>query len=52
MLRVFESGEPRKIFGPEMEEVNGEWRRQHKNKLYDLNYSPNIIRVTKSRIMR
>jgi hypothetical protein len=52
MLRVFENGVPRKIFGPEMEEVIGDWRRQHKTKLYDLNHSPNIIRGTKSRIMR
>ena len=43
---------PRNIFGPEMGEVNWEWRRRHKEKLYDLNYSQNIIRVTKLRIMR
>jgi len=34
-----------------MEEVNGKWRRQHKEKLYYLNCSPNINRGT-SRIMK
>jgi hypothetical protein len=41
----------RRIFGPESEEVKGEWRRLHKNKLYALNPSPNI-RVIKSRRLR
>jgi hypothetical protein len=34
MLRVFENGVPRKIFGPEVEEVNGKWRRQHIEKSF------------------
>jgi len=41
----------RKIFGPETDVVTGDWRRLHNEELYDL-YSPNIIRVMKSRIMR
>jgi hypothetical protein len=37
------------VFGPNRDEVTGEWR-----KLHDLNdlYSPNIVRVIKSRRMK
>jgi hypothetical protein len=33
------------IFGPKREEVTGEWRRLHREELYGLYSSPNIIRV-------
>jgi hypothetical protein len=36
-----------KIFGPNKDEVTGEWRRLHNEELYSL-YSPSIIRVIKS----
>jgi hypothetical protein len=36
---------------PKRDEVTGEWRRIHNKKLYAL-YSPNIIRVIKSRSWR
>jgi hypothetical protein len=43
-LRVFENRVLRRIFGPKRDEVTGEWRRLHKEKLYALYSSPNIIR--------
>jgi hypothetical protein len=41
-----------RIFGPKRDEVTGEWRRLHKEELYALYSSPNIIRVIKSRKIR
>jgi hypothetical protein len=51
-LRVFEILAPRRIFGPKIDEVTGEWRRLHKEELYAVYSSPNIIRVMKSRSLR
>jgi len=51
-LRIFENMVLRRIFGPRREEVTGEWRRLHKEELIDLYFSPNIVRVIKSRKMR
>ena len=51
-LRVFENMELRRIFGPRRDEVTGEWRRVHNEKLNDLYSSPNIVRVKKSGRMR
>jgi len=42
----------RRIFGPRRDEVTGEWRRLHNEELNDLNSSPNIVRVIKSRRRR
>jgi len=49
-LRVFENRVLRRIFGPKKGEITGEWRKLHNVELSDL-YSPNIVRVIKSRRM-
>jgi len=45
-------GGGRRIFGPRMDEVTGEWRRLHNEELNDLYTLPNIARVIKWRRMR
>jgi hypothetical protein len=42
----------RRIFGPKMEEVLGDWRRLHNEGFHNLYTSLNIVRVIKSRGMR
>jgi len=37
-LRVFENRMLRRVFGPERDEVTGEWRRQHNKSL--MSYTP------------
>jgi hypothetical protein len=51
-LRVFEHRVVRRIFGPKRDEVTMEWRRLHKEEINALYSSRNMIRVTKSRMMR
>jgi hypothetical protein len=48
-LRVLENRVARRIFGPEREEVAGDWRRLRNEELHNSKPSPNIIRVIKSR---
>jgi hypothetical protein len=40
------------IFGPQRDEITGEWRKLHNEELHDLYSSPIIVRVIKPRIMR
>ena len=49
-LKVFENMVLRGIFGPKRDEVTGEWRKIHNEKLNDLYCSPNIVQVIKSRM--
>jgi hypothetical protein len=48
-LRVFENRVLWRIFGPKRDEVTREWRKLHKEELYDL-YSPNILVFISRRI--
>jgi hypothetical protein len=48
---VFENRVLRRIFGPKMEEVTGEWRKLHNEELSDMLFSI-IFRVIKSIRMR
>jgi len=49
---VFENRALKRIFGPERDEVTGEWRKLHNKELNDLYSPPNIVRVIKSKRMR
>ena len=49
---MFENKVLRRIFGPRRDEITGEWRRLHNKELNELYYTPNIVRVIKSRRMR
>jgi hypothetical protein len=49
---VFENRVLRRIFGPKMDALTGEWRKLHNEELNGLYSLPNIVRVIKSRRMR
>ena len=49
---MFENRVLRRVFGPKMVEVTGQWRKLHNEELSDLYSLPNIVRVVKSRRMR
>jgi hypothetical protein len=51
-LGVFENRVLRRISGPKRDEVTGELRKLHNEKLNDLYSSPSIIRIMKARRMR
>ena len=50
-VRVFENRVLGRIFGPKKDEVTGECRKLHNDEINDL-YTPNIVRVVKSKGMR
>ena len=39
----------RYILAPKRDEATGKWRKLHNEELYDLYFSPNIVRTIKSR---
>jgi hypothetical protein len=45
---VFENRVLRRIFGPKRDEVTGEWRKLHSEKLHNLCSFPDIIRQVKA----
>jgi hypothetical protein len=49
---VFENRVLKRIFGPKRDEVTGDRRKLHIEKLQNLYSSPNIITIIKSRRMR
>jgi hypothetical protein len=49
---VFENRVLRKTVGPKRDEVTGKWRTLHKEELYALYSSSNVIQVIRSRRMR
>jgi hypothetical protein len=49
---VFENRALMRIFGPKRDEVTGDWRKLHNEKLHNLYSSSHIIRMIKSRRMR
>ena len=51
-LRVFENRVLRRIFGPKRDGVTREWRKLRNEEPNDLYFSPNIVRVIKSRRKR
>jgi hypothetical protein len=49
---VFENRVLRRIFGPNRDDVTGQWRKLHSGELHNLYSSPDMIRQIKSRRMR
>jgi hypothetical protein len=51
-MRVFEKRVLRRLFGPKRDEIIRNLRKLSNEELQNLYYSPNIIRMMKSRRMR
>jgi hypothetical protein len=52
ILILFENRVLRRIFGPKREKVGEDWSKLSKKEFHNSYSSPNIVRVTKSRIIR
>jgi hypothetical protein len=53
MQKEFQNNMPRRIFVPKRDEITVKWRELHsEEQLNDMYYSPNTVRVIKSRRMR
>jgi hypothetical protein len=52
MLRGFENRVLRRISGLKRDEVVGGWRKLHNQELHNLYFSPDIIRMIKSKRIR
>jgi hypothetical protein len=50
-LKAFENRLLRRIFGSKRQEIIGDWRKLHNDKLHNLHSSLNIIRMIKLRRM-
>ena len=51
-LRVFDNRVLKRTFGPRRDEIPVEWRKLYNEEFNDLNCSPNIFRMIKSRRIR
>ena len=49
---MFENRVLRRIFGPKTDKVTALWRKLYNKELNNLYFSPNILRVIKSRRIR
>jgi hypothetical protein len=49
---VFENRVLRRILEPKRDEVKEDWKKLHNEKLHNLNSSPSVIRMIKSRRIR
>jgi hypothetical protein len=48
---VFENRMLRRKFGSEMDELTGGWRKLYNGELHNLNFSPDVFKIIKSRRM-
>jgi hypothetical protein len=49
---MFENRALRRIFGPKRDEVTGGYRKLYNEEFHNMDSSPNIIRISKSRRVR
>jgi hypothetical protein len=49
---VFENRVLRRIFGPKRDELTRSWRKLHNEELHNLYFSPDVVRMVKSRKTR